>query len=96
MSRLGAVAKKQIEKKRYTVDYTCWLDENESVIDFAIAIEPSTTPPLIADGASASADFKKITAYLSQGKAGQIYTVMFITDTSIGQRKADELQMRVV
>jgi hypothetical protein len=96
MSNLGAVMKAAIEKKHYTVSYDCWLMEGESLVDFAIAISPQTDPPLVADGAYAATDFKSIIMYLSQGLTGALYTVSFIADTSMGQRKRDDLQMRVV
>jgi hypothetical protein len=96
MSRLGAVIKRSIEKKRYTISYGCWLQDTETLADFAIAVSPATDPLLIADGAYVTGDFKSVVTYLSQGKSGTIYTVSLIAQTSLGQQKLDELQMRVV
>ena len=95
MSKLGAVSKNSIEKRRFTISYDCWLEDDESLNDFVIGVSPSTTPPLVADGAYVTADFKSIVTYLSQGKAGALYTVSFIASTSLGQTKRDDLQMRV-
>lgn len=97
MGVLGAVIKSSVEKKRYTVDYECWLDadNSEALSDFSIAISPATTPPLVAEGAFVAADFKSITAILSQGKAGTFYTVVFLAQTSLGQLKRDDLRMQV-
>lgn len=95
MAFLNGFAKANIEKKRYTLDYECWLDEGETLVDFAIVITPATTPPLVASGAYGNAANTRITVYLSQGLVGAVYTVMFIATTSQGQVKRDDLQMRV-
>ena len=96
MSRLGAVTKFAIEKKKYTIGYDCWLEDAETLVDFAVSISPATTPPLIADNAYVSGDFKSVITYLSQGQVGALYSVSFIAQTSIGQQKVDQIQMRVV
>jgi len=95
MSKLGAVQKAAVEKKLYTIGYDCWLLETEFLADFAIAISPLTDPPLIADGAYATTDFRSIATYISSGKPGSLYTVNFVAKTTLGQQKLDELQMRI-
>ena len=95
MSRLPSVDKAAIEKKMYTVSYDCWLEDDESLTNFFIAVTPTTDPPLVAEGAYAASDFRSIVTYLSQGKVGSLYTVAFIADTSLGQRKRDDLRMRI-
>jgi hypothetical protein len=97
MGVLGAVIKAKIERKRYTVGYECWLDDENSEVlnDFMIAITPVTTPPLVAEGAYAATDFKSVTTLLSQGRAGTFYTIAFIAYTNLGQTKRDDLHMQV-
>ena len=96
MALLGAVIKSSIERKRYVIDYSCWLAQDETVSDFVIAISPSTDPPLISDGAFASTDFLKLTSFLSQGKVGTFYTVAYVATTNQGQIKRDDLQVQVM
>lgn len=95
MSTLAAFQKRAIERKRYTLDYSCWLDEGETLADFAIVVTPASVPPLVASGAYSDPTDTKITTYISAGLAGAIYTVSFIASTSYGQTKRDDLQMRV-
>ena len=96
MGALGGFVKAQIERKRYTVDYSCWLDTDETLADFAIAISPTTDErPLIAEGAFVDITMTKLTTYIGGGKAGTIYSVAFIATTSLGQVKQDKLQMQV-
>ena len=95
MSTLAAFQKRAIERKRYTLDYSCWLDEGEVLADFAIVVTPSTLPSLVASGAYADPTDTKLTTYIGGGMAGAIYTISFIATTSYGQTKRDDLQMRV-
>ena len=96
MAVLSSFGKTSLEKKRYTLDYACWLDEGESLADFAIVVSPSTDPALVASGAYGNAENNRITVYLSHGKPGGLYTVSFIATTTQGQIKQDDLQMRVL
>jgi hypothetical protein len=95
MAALAGYVKNSLEKKRYTLDYACWLDEGETLVDFGIVITPATTPPLVADGAYGNPENTRITVYLSKGNPGGVYTVAFIATTSQGQVKRDDLSMRV-
>ena len=95
MSNLKSITKAQIERKNYTLDYSCWLGVNETLYDFTIVISPATVPPLIANGAYASVDLLKLTTFLQGGLARTNYIVTFIATTTVGQVKRDDLQMQV-
>jgi hypothetical protein len=95
MSALAAFQKRAIEKKRYTLDYSCWLDEGELLADFAIVVTPATVPALVASGAYSDPTSTKITTYVGGGMVGVFYQVTFVATTSQGQVKRDDLQMRV-
>jgi hypothetical protein len=95
MAALKSITKAQIERKNYTLDYSCWLGTNETLYDFVIVISPATVPPLVANGAYASVDLLKLTTFLQGGLANTNYLISFIATTSIGQVKRDDLQMRV-
>ena len=96
MATLKAFVKAQIERKRYTLRYDCWLDEGEVLADFAIGINPLTLErPLVAEGAYVDLTNTRLTTYIGGGVAGTLYTVRFIATTSQGQVKSDDIQMRV-
>ena len=95
MGALKSITKQQIERKNYTLDYSCWVGVNETLYDFVIAISPATDPPLIANGAYASPDLLRLTTFLQGGLANTSYLVSFIATTTVGQVKRDDLQMRV-
>lgn len=93
MSTNTAFQQRAVEKKRYIMDYHCWVEESEELSDFAVVVSPTTDPPLVASGAY-YADLK-IGVFIGGGKVGQIYLVSFIATTSLGQIKRDDLQMRI-
>lgn len=96
MATLRGFSQQAVERKRYTLDYSCWMDEGEELADFTILVTPSTAPnPLIADGAYVDPAYKMVTAFLSGGSVGVSYIVRFVATTSIGQIKSDDLSIRV-
>lgn len=96
MSTLKAFSKLAVERKKYTLNYSCWLENAEVLADFALQVTPATDDaPLVPSGAFVDPTFKRITTYLAGGKPGVLYTVRFVATTSIGQVKADDLQVKV-
>ena len=96
MAVLRGFGKSAVERKRYTLDYACWMDEGETLSDFTILVSPDTQPnPLVAEGAYVDPTYQMITTYVSGGAPGVAYTVRFIANTSAGQIKSDDLQIRV-
>jgi hypothetical protein len=97
MGVLKAFMKYSVERKKYVLDYTCWLETDEALSDFAIRVSPATTDlPLVVSGAYVDPTETKVAAFISGGKPGVIYEVDFIAQTNIGQTKADTLQIRIV
>lgn len=95
MNFLSGVNKAVVERKRYTVDYSPWLETSEVLTNFQMVLTPVTTPPLVADGAFISADFTILTVFLSGGLGETLYTLSFVTTTSEGQIKRDDMQVFV-
>jgi hypothetical protein len=96
MSVLKAFNKSPVERKKYTLNYICWLETTETVAGFTITVTPVTDDaPLVVSGAFVDPTFKRVTTYLGGGKAGTLYTVRFVATTSLGQIKADDLQLKV-
>jgi hypothetical protein len=84
-----------VEKKRYVFDYSCWLDEHETLTQYVVVVQPGTTPALVASGAYADPAGKIMAVLVSGGVNKTIYTVSMIVTTSTGQVKRDDIQMRI-
>lgn len=95
MSNLKAFTQTPLERKRYTVSYARWMDEDETLFDHAIVISPVTDPSLIAEDAFTSNADKEISFFLKGGVRGQLYDVKLVATTSDGQVKEDNIQMAV-
>lgn len=95
MSNLRAFTQSPLEKKRYTISYARWLDEDEALFDYATLIQPSTLPELVSEDAFTSNAGKEISIFLSGGVSGTIYLVTLLATTTEGQVKEDNLQLAV-
>lgn len=96
MGLLKSYSKSAIERRRFYVDYSCWLEEPESLTEFNVVVIPSTREaPLTTYGAYSDATNKKITMFIGGGKAGQTYTVSLIIKTNQGQTKQDNIGIKV-
>jgi hypothetical protein len=88
--------KSAIEKRRFTVDYSCWLVEGESLTNYTVIVQPSTPEaPLSASGAYTDTDNKILSLFIAGGLTGQTYRISLIADTTLDQRKRDDIAMRV-
>ena len=85
-----------IEAKRYVWDYTCWLEDSETLTEYIVAVSPPTTPPLVAQNAVADLARKKMSVMITGGVSKHTYTIMMVVTTSTGQKKRDDIQMRVI
>jgi hypothetical protein len=85
-----------IEAKRYIFDYSCWLEESEMLTEYIVAVSPPTVPPLIAQSAFPDPTKRMMSVMITGGINRQTYTVMMVVTTTTGQRKRDDIQMRVV
>lgn len=85
MSRLGRYYKTMTEKKRYTIDYTDWLDVGEAVtsVDFVVLGAP-TTPPLVVDLVQVLPTGLGVQYYVSGGLDGVAYEITATLTTNQG------------
>jgi hypothetical protein len=94
---LKTFTKWQADKRRLTMDYSCFLAETEILTNFAMVVQPFTVDaPLAAGGGYVDPTSKMITFYVSEGRIGQVYRVSMIADTNQGQVKRDDIGVRVV
>jgi hypothetical protein len=95
MSTLYQFTQTPLEKRMRTIDYSNWLDVGETLSDHAIAVSPSSDPPLVASDAFSSSANTQITFFISGGVVGTVYQVKCLATTSQGQVKEDNIQIAV-
>lgn len=84
--RLGKFSKTPAERKRYTIDYTDWLDTTETVTAAAYTITPSG---MVVDAQAILTGNKKISFYVNGGDDFETYNLEVKITTSTGQVKED-------
>lgn len=87
--RLAKFSKTPDERKRYTIDYTDWLETSETVASVTYTIRQVTSPVLVVDAQSILTGNKKISFYISGGDDLETYDVEIKITTSTGQIKED-------
>lgn len=78
------------DRKRYTLDYTDWLDLTESVSSCVFAVTPVEAGGLEVDASSIVAN-KTVVFYVALGNADTDYTVEATMTSDAGQVKQDTL-----
>lgn len=91
--RLGKFVKAPAEVKRYTVDYTNWLDTGETVTAKAFEVTPSGALTIASSVILTGA--QKISFFVAGGNNDETYRVAIRATTSAGQVKEDVLQFSV-
>lgn len=89
--KLANFIKSPLERKRYTIDYTDWLDEGETVQSITFSVTPSTDTILEVDAYSIALDGLSVVFFANYGALGTVYTVEVLMTTSGGQTKEDEI-----
>lgn len=93
--RLGSFVKTPIERKRYAIDYSEWLDTGETLTTVVYTIPVVTTPPLVVDATSIGSGNTLAVFFISGGLNGRQYTVEVVATTSGGQIKEDTVLFTV-
>lgn len=98
MSRIVKTFQKTTEeRRRLKIDYTCWLEETETLVDNQIGISPYTADvPLTISSGYADVTNKQLVIFVGGGRPGQNYVVSLIMRTSDGQTKRDDIGIRVL
>lgn len=91
---LGKYAQAPEDRKRYTFDYSEWLDEGETVVSCTSEISPITTAPLLIE--SLTNGNTVATWLLSGGEHLTDYLVVIEAETSAGQRIRQAMAMKVI
>lgn len=93
--KLGTFFKTPSERKRYSLDYTDWLDTGETVNSRAFTVTPETGDFLQIDASSIDATGKQVVFFANYGDDGVSYVVDVIITTSGGQTKEDQITFTV-
>lgn len=93
--RLANFVKSPAERKRYTIDYSDWLDTGETIAAVTFAVTPSTTNTLEIDAYTIGTPATSVIFFASLGDANNQYTVDVQITTSGGQTKEDTILFTV-
>ena len=96
MSLIKTFRKTAIERRRLYLNYSCWLEEPETLTDFQVTVFPSTPDaPLVMSLAYTDPTNKKLTMFAGGGAGNTNYTLQMVVRTSDGQTKRDDIGLRV-
>ena len=88
--------KAAIERRKLYVDYTCWLEEAEKLVDLQVVVSPLTEEsPVAISSAFPDPAYKKLVIYASGGVPHTEYVVSMIVRTDAGQIKKDDIGLKV-
>jgi hypothetical protein len=90
-SALGKYFKAPVDVKRYTIDYSNWLDAGELVSTTSFTVTPQDASPVIITGIALNTAATGIVFYASGGIAGSTYTALVTMASSGGQTKEDAI-----
>jgi len=93
--KLGKFIKSPVERKRYSIDYSAWLDSGEKVESITFSVSPSTSSNLVVDAYSIPSAGTSVTFFVNAGLDGRTYTIDVVMHTSGGQIKEDQILFSV-
>jgi hypothetical protein len=95
MSVLGKFFKGPDERKRYSIDYSDWLDTGEQLSNVTFEVTPVDADPVLIDGIAIETGAIVVAFYASRGLDGKSYKAVATATTSGGQVKEDTIQYTV-
>lgn len=89
--------KAPVERRRLYLDYTCWLEDAEKLVETQVTISPYTeSSPLTVTTGYTDATNKKLVMFAGGGVTNTNYTLSVVVRTDAGQVKRDDIGIRVV
>jgi hypothetical protein len=92
--RIGNFRKAPADRKRYVVDYTDWLNDDETLTS-VMATGNVVEDDFYVDGFVVDTGEKEIIFYVSGGIDGSEYAVVITVETSLQQTKQDYVTFKV-
>lgn len=93
--QLGKFFKVPDDRKRYSIDYSEWLDSGETVSGVTFGVTPADSSPVLIDGNSINPSATGVVFYASAGNVGTTYVVAVTMTTGGGQVREDTVQYTV-
>jgi hypothetical protein len=92
---LGKYFKAPDERKRYSINYTDWLDTGELLSNVTFEVTPVDADPVVINGITIESGNKSVVFYAAGGIDGKSYKAITTATTSGGQVKEDTVQYTV-
>jgi hypothetical protein len=89
---IGRFFQQPWEVKRYRIDYTKELAEDEIISLLAFVVDNVTTPPLAVTNGAIAPDGDQVTFFVGGGLTGNTYKVSARVTTNAGQQFEHELE----
>lgn len=96
MALLGTFKHAPSERKLYTLDYSAWLQANETVTSFTWVVDPASPTPATIDASNINTPATSVSIYISGGVNGTLYRIFVTATTNLGQIKEDEIRINSV
>lgn len=93
--KLANFVKSPVERKRYTINYSDWLDTGETISTVTFTPSPTETSGLIVDAYTIATPATSVVFFANYGVAGHQYTLDVQITTSGGQTKEDTVLFSV-
>jgi len=89
--------KAAVERRRLYLDYSCWLEEDEELVDVQTTVFPYTDEnPIVVSNSYPDLTNKKLVMFVSGGVGNTTYTIQTLIRTDAGQIKRDDIGIVVV
>ena len=88
---LGKYFKTSDERKRYSIDYSDWLDTAEQLLNVTFLVIPIDAYPVAIDGIAIQTGGTSVAFYASAGIEGVTYKAIATMTTNGGQVKEDTI-----
>lgn len=92
---IGRFFQQPWEKKRYRVNYSKNLGENETISQVSFVVDTTTNPALVVSNGAIAPDGDQVTFFIEGGLSPTTYKVSVRITTSAGQKFEDEIQFVV-
>jgi hypothetical protein len=95
LMNIGKFFKAPSERKRYSIDYTDWLDTGEQLTAVTFGVTPIDANPVVINGIAIETGNKSVVFYALGGIDGKSYKAIVSATTSGGQAKEDTVQYTI-
>lgn len=95
--QLGKFPKAPVDRKRYRIDYTDWLDEGELISDvvYVVTLDGVSSAEMTIDGTALYPGNLIAYFYANAGVANRTYKVLVTMTTNSGQIRQDNILFSV-